>query len=682
MNMANFDAKRLFDTVERYIPVTLKDGDHELTIMMPEDDLKDQPQEVIKERYFAALLRFRVAEKLLDRERIKERVNKYGRSLLDMIAEMAATVIATNVIAIYMERSKESQEEFSHLNSQETTNLISKLSNLLRQPVLSTLAKIGKTAEHLEEWLWQNITAWALADIEKDLGSQTIQNMSDEDFIRTLNEYVFDKQDVKVVLIKLMGLYAQDLARLILDALDPEHMPLEELHRFLELPEAVNIHIPDAFRNGSALVPDNPATATVIAAIYAGGPQARNLVGGWKVSPSGGPVFERWLRNGGRILTYPGIEARPDAPLPTAESLWSFVERLGPFTADVALAVLAQMVEPSNGNRPQYPLLEPVPITAEAILRYKGIQRYGMERRILEMRIAEAMDQLQALRFDVEQLRTIDPATNKPVRGGASWRGDRLFDIVKVTKWQEDLFGERKQIGVGWTVRAGQWAYYWFNAQGRVWLARMSKVLLELDHRENRPAAVFAKKIGWYLSTVANRSRKFYIQIRKLLEDIGELPVPEARDKHWAGRTRNRFDEAMLTLREAGVLQTVEWPDGCGPEDSDRSKGWVQRWLDAHVSGTLPEAAPELPRRQAVQALPPRRRRRHKDPAPEQTQIDGLAIRKARMERNWSQEELARHLGISRSYLAKLETGKRLPSQDLARKLEAWLAEQIGYHAL
>lgn len=451
---------------------------------------------------------------------------------------------------------------------------------------------------------------------------------------------------------------------------------------FLASPEAVNMHIPDVFRNGSAFVPDNPATTTVIAAIYAGGPRARNLLGGWKTSPTGGPIFERLLRNGGRILAYPGIETRPDASLPTAESLWSFVERLGPFTADVALAVLAQMVEPSNGKRPQYPLLEPVPITAEAILRYKGIQRYGMERRILELRIAEAMDQLQALRFDVEQLRANDPAANKPIKGGASWRGDRLFDIVKVTKWQEDLFGERKQIGVGWTVRAGQWAYYWFNAQGRVWLARMSKALLELDHRENRPAAVLAKKIGWYLSTVASRSRTFYIQIRKLLEDIGELPVPEARDKHWAGRTRDRFDEAMLTLREAGVLQTVEWPDGYGPEDTDRSKGWVQRWLDAHVSGTLPEAAPELPRRQAVHALPARRRRRHKEAAPEQTQIDGLAIRKARIERKWSQEELARHLGISRSYLAKLETGRRLPSQDLARKLKAWLAEQRGYHAL
>lgn len=432
--------------------------------------------------------------------------------------------------------------------------------------------------------------------------------------------------------------------------------------------------VPDAFRDGVAKLPHNPAMTAVMQAIFKGGPLAAKLIAGWRASPTGNPVFEHLGKKGGRILVYPSIETRPTDPLPTAETLWRFVESLNPFTADVALAVLAQMVEPSTGDRPKYPLLEPVIITADAILSYKGIQRWGMERRMLEARVAEEMERLRHLRFDVERWPEHDPVTGKAVKDGASWKGDGLFDIVKVERWQEGLFdGQRQRIDIAWSVRAGQWAYWWLNAQGRVWLARMSRVLLELDHRQNRPAAVLAKKVGWYLSTVASRSQTFYIQISRLLEDIGELPVQEARDKHWAGRKREQFDEAMLTLRDAGVLQTVEWPDGCGPEDTDRSKGWVERWLNAHISGTLPEAAPELPTRK--QALLPRRRRQHKEPAPEQVQIAGSAIRKARIERNWSQEELARHLGISRTYLSQLEAGKRLPSRELARKVNEWLAE-------
>jgi DNA-binding XRE family transcriptional regulator len=379
------------------------------------------------------------------------------------------------------------------------------------------------------------------------------------------------------------------------------------------------------------------------------------------------------VKQGGRVLVYPNLTHSASDPLPTTEALWAFVESLNPFTADVALAVLAQMVEPSTGDRPKYPLLQPVRITANAILRYKGIQRYGAERRLLEHRVYEEMERLRGLTFDVERVKAYDAGTDRWPKEGASWEGDRLFDIVKVEKWQETLIGgERQRIEVAWSVRAGQWAYWWLNAQGRVYVSRMARVLLELDHRENRPAAVMAKKIGQLLA-LWRASETLERRIDGLLQDIGELPEPQKRDKDWAGRTRDRFDEAMLTLQEAGVFVNVEWPDGYGPGDKDRSKGWVAGWLAAKVRITLPSTAPELP--EPPPKLPaPKRKRRAKQPAKVQL-LDGSAIRRARTERGWTQQDLARHLGIAPAYLSQIESGKRLPSKELAGKLKVWLEE-------
>lgn len=433
----------------------------------------------------------------------------------------------------------------------------------------------------------------------------------------------------------------------------------------------------NAFPNDTGKLPNNPLMAAGMAAIWKGGPRARILLSGWFENDAGRPMYQHEGAKGGRILVYPSLSRNATDPLPTTEVLWNFVENLSPFTADVALAVLAQLCEPSTGDKPKYPLLESVRISSDAILRYKGIQRWGKEHRILQERVFEEMERLRTLHFDVEKYPAWNLKTGKWEPTGASWQGDRLFDIVKVEMYQESLFGERERIEVSWLVRAGQWAYWWLNAQGRVWIARMARVLLELDHQ----GAAMAKKIGQrvtLLDGVLQPGALKPLRVDHLLESVGELPAPEERARNWAGRTRDRFDEAMLALREAGVFANAKWPDGCGPDDPDRSKGWAEKWLAAHVQITLPEAPPELPRNTSPAPLMPQHRRRagprSKKPTAEQ-QIDGAAIRQARTERGWSQEALARHLGISPPYLSQMENGKRLPSKDLTGRIRTWLKE-------
>jgi hypothetical protein len=138
-----------------------------------------------------------------------------------------------------------------------------------------------------------------------------------------------------------------------------------------------------------------------MAALWKGGAKARHLQGGRQATEAGRPIYQHRGRKGGRILVYPHGAPSATAPLPTPEALWNLVEQLNPFTADVALAVLAQLCEPSMGRKPQAPFLEPVRITADAILQYKGIRRWGGERRLLHERVFEEMERLRSLHFDL-----------------------------------------------------------------------------------------------------------------------------------------------------------------------------------------------------------------------------------------------------------------------------------------
>jgi DNA-binding XRE family transcriptional regulator len=223
---------------------------------------------------------------------------------------------------------------------------------------------------------------------------------------------------------------------------------------------------------------------------------------------------------------------------------------------------------------------------------------------------------------------------------------------------------------VSWAVRAGQWAHWWLNAQGRVWVGRMARILLEFDHREQRGAAVMAKKIGQrlvLLGDILPVGTPITRRIDHILEDIGELPTPDQRPRNWLGRTRNRVEAGLDLLQEAGVC-AVGWPEGYS---SIPNRRWLETKIQLTVPETLPALPPPVPEVLPVPRATPTRRLQRRPMM--QTPIDGTTIRQIRLERHWSQRTLAKHLGITRPYLAQIENGVRSPSSLLAAKVQAWL---------
>ena len=151
----------------------------------------------------------------------------------------------------------------------------------------------------------------------------------------------------------------------------------------------------------------------------------------------------------------------------------------------------------------------------------------------------------------------------------------------------------------------GQWANHFLSNSGVYWVSRLAQAVLHLDHRENRPGDSLAKKIMYLLfvvpADIAHVNSPCKLIVGDLLQQIGELPVPEARGQNWAARTREALELALKTLEETGLVASVEWPDGFGPADIPRVTGWAARWLNARIRITGVEA-----REKMLAAPPPR----------------------------------------------------------------------------
>ncbi len=436
------------------------------------------------------------------------------------------------------------------------------------------------------------------------------------------------------------------------------------------------VRVPSAFPDGIGKIPNNPVIAAAAAAMLNGGPRARLLKGGWRDSEDGTPIYRLYGRKGGCITITIALDRVDPEFRKLSADPWTVVEGLSPFTADIAFAALAQVCEPSTGSKSLFPNAEPVRITADAILGYVGIKRWGVERQKLRRRIRNEIHLLQSLQIDILDYPAWDPTIGRWNPNGISVKRDRLFDVALEETYLAANGTPQIQPNVAWLVRFGQWGDFWMNGRGKVWTGPMWQSLLGLDHRENRGPELLAKRIGEHmilLSVVVRNTGTMTRRIDHLLESIGELPEDEHRGAHWAGRIRDRFDEAMLTLTDLGLFESVTWSEGFGPGDLDRNKGWVYNWLSSKVVVSFPPAlwgrktSAGTARQTSANA---NRAVRKSHGGPKQPSPRMPTIRRMRVENGWSQKALAKNLGISACYLSQIENGNRQPSKPLHDKIQ------------
>ncbi len=284
--------------------------------------------------------------------------------------------------------------------------------------------------------------------------------------------------------------------------------------------------------------------------------------------------------------------------IPTVEALRSLLAELDPFTADVALAIFAQLGRPSASPRPKFPLLEGVILTTEALQRYPGIRKFNGKPGQPSRRLHDEVERLRNLRFRLDQCPPWEPPAGKPRSWVRIAKGYQLFDIVR---YQSTNSGPQAAADQAWLARAGQWAYWWMNGDGRLWIARMSRLLLDLNHRDKRSAADLAQKIGQHLMLERGlhcagwpRRKRILIPVRRVLEAVDELPPPKDQAPHLGIRLHEKFALAAAALTNVNVVCAVHWPEGYGPEDSVWREEEQWRWLSAKIQVTREDAPSEL----------------------------------------------------------------------------------------
>jgi hypothetical protein len=238
----------------------------------------------------------------------------------------------------------------------------------------------------------------------------------------------------------------------------------------------------------------------------------------------------------------------------------------------------------------------------------------------------------------------------------------------------------------------GQWAHYFLNKDSVYWVSYLAQATLHLDHRENRPGDSLATKILYRLfvvpGSITHTKGPCERSVADLLRDIGELPVPEARDRNWGMRTREALEAATATLEGAGLVALVEWPDEIGPDDVTRTKGWVDRWLAARIRITGLEAhakmqeahekrlaapAPPKPKRIAPPTQPNAGNRPEPGRHRTATDVDAPAIWRKLAALYWRQSTLAKHLDCRQNYLSRVMNGHTKASPEMAQRLRDFL---------
>lgn len=426
--------------------------------------------------------------------------------------------------------------------------------------------------------------------------------------------------------------------------------------------------IPNAFLDGVGTIPVNPLVATAVGALLNAGPSASARLGGWQADERGAPVYRQFGKKAGEIRAYFAVDgATADA------DAWTMVSEAGVLTLDILVSLLAQLCDPRTRDRTKYPVGEPAALSASKIMRYKNLSLWAANRAQFVERIAQEIRCLESLRFDLVGVPVWDPSRQRWNPSGVTVKGIRLFEIGEA-----EVAGSSAADGSpkdrAWLVRFGMWTQWWLNTTGKVWTGSIPKEVVELDHRSNRGIELLAKKIALNSFVLWNaiRSRAAVERrVENLLEDIGELPASGDRTGHWAGRMRDRFDEALLLLRERGVVDDVQWNDRFAPGAADRSKGWVEPWLASKVLLQRPSWLFGGPNDESVPKSGAARTRSSRADAAR----SAIDLRANRVRYRITQSDLADALGVSPSLLSQIETGQNRLSTQLHQRAERFFSK-------
>ncbi|KAM3114060.1 helix-turn-helix domain-containing protein [Phormidesmis sp. 146-33] len=262
-------------------------------------------------------------------------------------------------------------------------------------------------------------------------------------------------------------------------------------------------------------------------------------------------------------------------------------------------------------------------------------------------------------------------ATQGRVKGFTVEEG-RLWHLLGTRyHYQEDLFGNKELTNITFVLKAGLWAKYFLNEEGRrdrtafyqqgnLPQAVLENVMSLWQHREGA-----ARLMVWLLfKTQFNRHEPLYVQT--LMEvAYGTEKIEQAKSsREYRKKLANTWDEDLLALHDRGwsiQFDSEAYPDairppGFGRDEMPRPRGFFDQLLTAHLWITPSEDWIAAPAEAShTPEIAPANL-----PSPEsEDSLTGSQVKELRQAKGWSQRKLAKLSGLSQGLISLIENGER-----------------------
>lgn len=261
-------------------------------------------------------------------------------------------------------------------------------------------------------------------------------------------------------------------------------------------------------------------------------------------------------------------------------------------------------------------------------------------------------------------------ATQGKVKGFTVEEG-RLWHLLGTRyHYQEDLFGNKELTNITFILKAGLWAKYFLNEEGRgdrsaycqqgnLPQAVLESVMSLWQHREGA-----ARLMVWLLfKTQFNRDEPLNVQVMMEVA-YGSEKVEQARtNSEYRKKLASTWDEDLLALHDRGWSIQFDFdtyppeiqPPGFGRDDMQRPRGFFDQLLAAYLWITPAEnwIADSSKPSQPLTTL-------HTHPPAESNLVlTGNRVKTLRQDKGWSQRKLAKMSGLSQGLISLIENEER-----------------------
>jgi DNA-binding XRE family transcriptional regulator len=680
----NDDPRRLHeDNVECYTACDdiegedsdFEDEDVALTLLasmsMFETTIEGKNPEEVKHEFVKFYRRMRFAEGILDRHLLEKEAESTKPKITGTFAEQVAIHMAANIWATYTERLDDknvwNKDVFDRFNER------------LKVMVIDWLTELPDQHENLQNMLWKYAIAWAAEQMEEDHGSKVLEAMSDKEFSNLLREYLFIKQDFEEATASMISGYAQNMARIFVEVIDPASMSLDALEDFIGFQhKSGTAHI-----TGRATVTiDGEKHKTLEAAdifdrmlsVPSAAPYSvlQEIVATRDFhEEKGTPWPVAWINKRGARgtaqLRPAGMDEQPFMAPNEVEAwskiMWRYREQMTALDVDVMDALAAIYLQQTRNPD------ESAAADVDGLLSMRGLKpklgghgRRGGYMPEQRREIMAALARIQSIWLDIAEMDVYEEGPKGGRKRSRKTVQSRPFVIT-------DRMGQTRLDGYmnveRFIFKPGAVFAHYLHGPGRQ-TALLNAKILELDpYRE-----AWEKAIGRYLTNlwrIRAQSGTYSdpLRVQTLLERTGRKLTP--RHGTWI---RDRFEKALDTLTEHGIINS--WQYDRWNEDVTQRRGWFKEWLQATV---IIEPADEIEEHyrdieQPGKAMPKRMK------APKNEGL-GPWMKARRKQLRLTQMQAAEELGITQAYFSQIERRKTKPGPALEKKIREWLGDSI-----